>query len=162
MKSEERLKARGLRSQGLSVPAIAKEIGVTKGSVSLWVRDIVLTEEQLERLQSSSKTNNKRFIKFSVEQGKRRKNEAEMLHESWIREGMLKAQSDTDFRVIAALYWGEGHKQKEFVISNSDVNLLKVVWNWLKKEKREVSVYLHFYKENGKSNEEIRDYWKKT
>jgi predicted transcriptional regulator len=38
--------ARILRQQGKSVGAIAQELGVSKSSVSLWVRDIELSEIQ--------------------------------------------------------------------------------------------------------------------
>ena len=54
MKTDEKRKARKLRSvYGWSVRRIAKHVGVSKGSVSLWVRDIELTEKQKEHLLQS-------------------------------------------------------------------------------------------------------------
>ena len=46
MKVEEKNRAIGLRKQGKSMNEIVKEIGVSKASVSLWVRDVVLTKNQ--------------------------------------------------------------------------------------------------------------------
>lgn len=41
-KAAERIEARRLRAQGMSVKRIAQEIGVSSSSVSLWVRDVAL------------------------------------------------------------------------------------------------------------------------
>ena len=53
-KSLLRLEARKLRKKGVSVKKIAKYLKVSKSSASRWVRDIVLTVEQLENLRKSS------------------------------------------------------------------------------------------------------------
>ena len=53
-KTELRLQARELRRQGLSIGAISKELNITKGSIGPWVKDVELTEEQKERLNSRS------------------------------------------------------------------------------------------------------------
>lgn len=44
-KFDDKKKARELRTQGMAVPTIAKELGVSKSSVSLWVRDIPVPEK---------------------------------------------------------------------------------------------------------------------
>lgn len=52
MKQDKRAEARRLRQeQGLSVNQICKQLGVAKSSVSVWVRDIQLTEEQKAELE---------------------------------------------------------------------------------------------------------------
>ena len=51
-KAEEREAARLLRQDGCSVKQIAAELGVSQASVSVWVRDIQLTDEQLRALQA--------------------------------------------------------------------------------------------------------------
>lgn len=45
MKIEERAQARRLRMRGQSIPRIAAMLGVSKGSVSLWVRDMPQPEK---------------------------------------------------------------------------------------------------------------------
>ena len=58
MKTEERFLARQLRKEeGLSIGKIASRLGVSKSSVSLWVRDIELTNEQWNRLQAKGTSN---------------------------------------------------------------------------------------------------------
>ena len=53
MKVAEREQARCLRQAGFSVKEIEKELGAARSSV--WVRDIVLTEEQKECLAKNAK-----------------------------------------------------------------------------------------------------------
>jgi transcriptional regulator with XRE-family HTH domain len=51
MKTEERLRARELRAaRGLSIREIASILDVSRGTVSVWVRDIELTSAQRETL----------------------------------------------------------------------------------------------------------------
>lgn len=49
-----RLKARELRKRGVSVKKIAQDLDISKSTASLWVRDIILSIEQLEGLRQSS------------------------------------------------------------------------------------------------------------
>lgn len=55
-KVKERNKAIALRKQGQSIKDIARLLGVSKGSVSLWCQDILLTAKQKEVL------NNKQIV----------------------------------------------------------------------------------------------------
>src|SRR3989344_1799499 len=49
-KSEARLRALKMRRRGKSIGWIAKRLGVSKGSTSIWCRDVVLTQRQQDRL----------------------------------------------------------------------------------------------------------------
>lgn len=49
-----RIKARKLREKGESVNKIAEKLGVSKSTASYWVRDIILSLNQLEKLRSNS------------------------------------------------------------------------------------------------------------
>src|SRR4051812_38249263 len=55
MKLQEREQARTLRTEGWSIKEIAKTLRVAVGSVSVWVSDIALTEDQIERLEKKQK-----------------------------------------------------------------------------------------------------------
>ena len=66
MKLKEKILARKLRSEGLSLNEIIIKTGFAKGSVSVWVRDIELSKEQKTRLSE------KGFNRKAIEQ--RRKN----------------------------------------------------------------------------------------
>lgn len=48
-----RIQARILRKNGISMKQITKKLEISKNTASLWVRDTVLTIEQLEALRQS-------------------------------------------------------------------------------------------------------------
>jgi transposase len=54
VKTEERQRARELRASGWSVKEIERHLGVSRSSVSLWVRDVQLNEEQRRRLSEKT------------------------------------------------------------------------------------------------------------
>ena len=133
-KFQQKIKAREMRAEGESVKEIAKKVGVTKSTASLWVRDIILSVKQLEDLKKRSiKGGELGRLKGSLMQKNRRldlikKREVEGCEQ-------LKNISDKEFFVAGvALYWGEGSKKKrEFYICNSDPKLINFMILWLKK-----------------------------
>lgn len=126
--------AREMRTNGESVKVIAKKVGVTKSTVSLWVRDIILSVEQLEKLNKRKiKGGELGRLKGSLMQKNRR---LDLIKKRDI-EGRerLKNLSDNEFFVAGiALYWGEGSKKnRKFYICNSDPELINFMILWLKK-----------------------------
>src|SRR5262249_53860948 len=134
MKLKEKLEARELRKQGLSIREICTRLGVAKSSVSLWVRDIHLTDEQIESLNQKMLLNRLRFGYLSICGGaNRNKEEAQKRHEAFEQAGYERAKSDEQFRLICALYWGEGSKTQtcSFKLANCDPRLLRIILDWL-------------------------------
>ena len=127
MKRDERDKARDLRKEGFSLGHIAKELGVSKASVSLWVRDIVLSEEQRKGLTGNG------YSVSAVE--KRRVNRianTQKRHRSVIdlaKEAVPTLTKHELLLVGAALYWGEGGKTNRGMarVANSDPNIIKIM-----------------------------------
>ncbi len=128
MKKAEREQARILRKQGYSLGEIRRRLGVAKSSVSVWVRDVELTAEQMERLaeQGSGGANKASREKYS--QTMRRKREARIAEyyreaeEEWPR-----LKQDVEFMFGLALYVGEGSKSKfdRVEIANCDVWVIR-------------------------------------
>ena len=125
-KSDERNKAIELRKGGGSIKEIAKKVGVSKSSVSLWCRDIMLTPEQIETLQ-------KRVIKGSYRgrllgsriQHERRIKRALDAEIAGVKEIGRLSQRDL-LIAFTALYWGEGSKKnRTLFINNSDPEMVK-------------------------------------
>lgn len=123
-----------MRAKGESVGVIAKKVGVTKSTASLWVRDMILSVEQLKVLKKRKiKGGELGRLKGSLMQKNRRLD----LIKQRENEGrdQLENLSDEEFFVAGiALYWGEGSKKKrEFYICNSDPELINFMISWLKK-----------------------------
>jgi transposase len=134
-KDELRMKARELRTSGRTYDEIAAELGVSKGSVSLWVRDM----PRRGRLS---------YSEF-------RKRNAEGIARYWaaerpIREARLQAITDSAAAQIGELsereiliagaiaYWCEGTKSKSYrprkdsvVFINSDPGLIRLFLRFL-------------------------------
>ena len=132
MKVIERESARALRKKGKSINQIVKETGSSKASVSVWVRDIVLTESQKNKLSQRG-----RSVR-SVE--KRRINR--LFNENARRQVIVdRASRDIDnislkeLKIVGAiLYWAEGGKTKRGLVrvANSDPNVIKVMMRFFR------------------------------
>jgi len=131
-KVKEKIEAINLRKKGLSISDIAFLLNVSKSSISMWCRDLELTEKQKDRLKKKSikagsigrllgsQANKEKKIfrvKFYKKQGKN------YLGELSKRDVIL---------VAAALYWGEGSKTGgRFIFINSDPDMIKFMFNFL-------------------------------
>jgi transposase-like protein len=93
MKTRERLAARRIRrEEGESIKQIARRLGVAASSVSVWVRDIELTEDQHAALQARSSSYNGQCVsaqKRAAQALARRREEQ--------RQGRLLAQCGNSF-----------------------------------------------------------------
>lgn len=139
-KVEEQNEARRLRSEGWTMPDIAAELGVSRSSVSLWVRDVAYVPRRPPRSG---------FVKREPNALARRK-QAEierLLAEGRERIGEL---SERDLLIAGtALYAGEGFKDRQVGMANTDPRILVFFVAWLRRffdvdERRlKVALYLH-------------------
>jgi hypothetical protein len=139
-KLAERQQARQLRRAGLPLAEIAARLGVSKSSVSLWVRDVAF--EPLPRV-----TRGRRREPNALQ--RRRQAEIDRLvEEGRARIGRL---SEREFLVAGvALYAGEGSKRDGSVIfANSDPRMVVLFCSWLRhffqidESRLRVRLYLH-------------------
>jgi transcriptional regulator with XRE-family HTH domain len=161
-KQIEKEMARNLRLEGMSVKDIAKQLNVAVGSVSLWVRGVVLTREQVERL------NEKRVHKtsYDAQMAGARANidKWNEIRKQWQEEGKALVKKDSDFKNACLLYWAEGSKTRNIVkIANSDWRLLAMFLKSMKKsfDVDRVVLSLLFYENDVcRSWEEVVRFWK--
>lgn len=154
MKKKEYYEARKLRGNGVSIPEISRRLMVSKGSVSLWVKDIILSDEQKAILRpnykSLSEENKKRYY---------------LQRQKWQEEGRQKAKEKDPFHIMGSiLYWAEGRKTKNLCsVGNTDVNVLKTFVNFIRKYFRikdeDFYMYVHCYLNNGISIDNVKKYW---
>ncbi len=160
-KVAEQQRARMLRQQGWSIKAIAEHLGVSRSSVSRWVRDITLTEEQQELLRNKrpklhrEKARQTRLAREEMRREKERE-KARELYEQFKKEPLFMAG--------LVGYWAEGSKTCGHLrVANTDPCFLKVMMRWLmqygaiRKEDFTLSVYMHT--DLGITEEECRKFW---
>lgn len=160
MKHVERDEARRLRhEQGLSIKDIAQELHVSKSSVSVWVRDIQLTDEQLAALDYRHNNHaNRRNGSRAVAEKYRE------LRRKYQEEGRVKAHERDPLHIAGCmLYWGEGSKTKNLELANSDPDLIQFYVKFLHESlcipDNEISIRIYCYTNNGLALREIEDFW---
>ena len=139
-KWRERERARDLRAQAWTLQAIADELGVSKASVSAWVRDVEFSPRPRARACGPPRPHPMHLAKLAEIEACR----AEARR--WVGE-----LSDRDLAMFAlALYAGEGSKTDgSIVFANSDPVLMRLFVSWLRREfdldesRLRVKLYLH-------------------
>ncbi|MCM1973432.1 helix-turn-helix domain-containing protein [Streptomyces sp. G1] len=143
-KDDLRDRARVLRKQGWTYDRIQAELGCSKSSISLWVRDLPSPERQ------PSDTSAARLgVQRAVEN--RRAAREEMRNRAYAEVGSLAPREL--FLIGVGLYWSEGAKAKpgahrRVIFVNSDPNMIRVFLSWLdllgvEPERRRFSVNIH-------------------
>lgn len=159
MKFDKRLEARKLREAGMAIGKIAKTLGCAKSSVSIWVRDIVLTQEQIKKIMddkhsspgqfAGSKKNKEIFLKKRLE---------------YQQQGRDKAKQKEPLHMAGCmLYWAEGTKSRNTcTFSNSDKDMMVLFKKFLTElfniKDSDMALTIHCY-DDLYSKEQIEEYW---
>lgn len=163
MKAKEREEARRLRKEeGLSVGEIARRVGVSRGTSSLWLRDVELTDGQKLRLIERGRTslNQLNGSKKVKELAQKQRAEYQETGRAFVRDGT----ADVGYRILCALYWAEGDKSRTMVgMTNTDASMLKVFVSGMRKyfgcEDDDFTVRVMAHLNNGLTSEQIQEYW---
>jgi hypothetical protein len=129
MKTHERQEARRLRKEGRSVKEIQSLLGVSRSSVSLWVRDIPLTADQEAALRRRNPIYHGQFrgAATNARLGRERRSRYQ-------RRGRERAATaDALYVAGCMLYWAEGDKNRASVrLANSDPALVAMFVKFLR------------------------------
>jgi hypothetical protein len=162
MKAKMKLQdeARRLRAEGKSVPEIQKLLGVSKSSVSVWVRGIELQTEQKEAL----KNRQRKFgdANAGAKANKERFAELRLTHQE---DGRAIARQMRPLHLAGCmLYWAEGAKAKDRInFVNSDANMILFFMRFLREElyvtNEMISLHLHCHTNDPNEIKRIEHYW---
>lgn len=151
-------KAVGLRKNGLSYNEIKKHLNLSKSTLSLWLKNIPLTELQKQRLYT------KRILFLSKgpqSQKERRIREIAKITEESGKEISFPLSFETYQLAGAFLYWAEGSKTNGFSFTNSDPYLMIFMIDWLKKVfgifPKNLKAWLNIYSQQ--NDLEIKQFW---
>ncbi len=128
-----KIKARDLRKNGQSIKDIAKILSVSPGSISLWCRDIKLTDTQITDLLKSKEGNITKGRLAGAHTQKLKRIRAIELATSEAER--LKILSRNEYFIAGlALYLAEGSKKMSRVqFTNSDPRIINLMLNWFNK-----------------------------
>lgn len=163
-KSELHLRAIKLREEGESVRSIAKMLGVSRGTASLWVRHVNLTLEQAEKLKSD-------WVK-GVQRGRlvnalRQKHARLARVEAGRNHGLSEIGdlSKRDLNIMGlSLYWAEGSKKnKSISFCNSDPDMVITFLKWLevvyRVSRQDIACYVGINEAHRQREGVVKDYW---
>jgi hypothetical protein len=164
MKTEERSAARELRrKEGLAIKDIARRLRVSQSSVSVWVRDIELTEEQHEALRMKNPAYNQLLSGRAAAAANRRRERTAAQH-----YGRRLAKRGEALHVAGCmLYWAEGSKgRNQLRFANSDPEMLRLFVRFLKTyfdlANDDIRITCHLYADHLERQHEVERYWLDT
>ena len=158
MKTVERGQARELRAQGWSVKQIERHLGVSRSSVSVWVRDVKLGPEQRRALIE-------RVRKGPLIAAERKAAAARARRLSYQQAGRQYARErDASYAAGCMLYWAEGAKQRNSaLLTNSDPELVTFFAQFLRSHfavpDDAMRVRCNLYADDLEQQRAIENYW---
>jgi len=140
--------------------AIARELGVSVSSVSLWTRDIELSDEQKARLADR----NHRFYGQTRGHYERSQNARVKRLISQLQGRAIARRRDPRHKAGCMLYWAEGSKSKNSVqFVNSDAEMIRFFKEFLMAcyavSADQLCVSVNCYLNNGLTLDEIERHW---
>ena len=161
MKLQQKIEAIKLRRQGKSYKEIRQKITVSKGTLSLWLKDVELTEAQKHRLYYTLKQQNV----FRIARKKQRiKKELQIKIVESATEEAKQFIHDPLFLAGLMLYWAEGDKSdasETVKITNSDPNMIKLIMRWFREickvPEQKFRICLHIHTLH--CRKDIEKYW---
>jgi len=162
-KVQEKEKAIFLRHKGYSYNDILKKIPVAKSTLSNWLKNLPLTEDEKDALKHRKNSNISRGRIKAATALRSRRVEREKLLFKETRDEFQIFIKDPLFPVGIALYWAEGAKRSVngFYFSNSDPEMISLMLLWLEqfllqqREKIKVRLYVH----KPYANENCEKFW---
>lgn len=169
-KVREKEMAIELRISGASIKEIADILKVAPSSVSVWVREIVLTSDQKSVLKARcvrKKTKKEKLAKKkNIRYGRQKFSETYRNRRIQCQEkGRQRVRNeDRDYLAGCSLYWAEGAKNKNtLVFVNSDQAMMKFFIGFIRKyfdiSEESIRLTIYCYSGNGLSVGEIKGRW---
>jgi transposase-like protein len=164
VKTEERTRARQLRrDEGLPIKEIARRVGVSASSVSVWVRDIQLTWEQHAELRAKNPAYNRQLSGRRVAVANRR---AERI--AYQDHGREVVRSGDSLHLAGCmLYWAEGSKgRNQLRFTNSDPEMIRFFVRFLREclavRPDEIRISCNLFADHAARQQEIERFWLET
>ena len=161
MKLQQKIQAIDLRKSGRSYGEIRREIKVSKATLSLWLRDIVLTPEQEDRIYVELKQKNA-YRMAKANQRKRIEGTEEIIKKA--KKEAVKLFKNPLFLPGLMLYWAEGDKSElhEHVkFTNADPRMIKFIMRWFREicgiANERFKIYLNIH--SGQGENQIKKFW---
>jgi len=157
---KDRERAMALRKKEMSYSQIKSILGVSKSTLSVWLKDYPLSKERIKNLSK-----NERVIE-QCRETKRKKKEARLNEFYTEQKNKIFPFTERDYFMAGLfLYWGEGNKtlSSTIGISNTDPSVISFFIKWavdcLKVPKEKIHISFHLY--NDMDIDKELNFWSK-
>jgi len=146
-----------MRKAGHSYSQIKSTLNVSKGSLSLWLKDMPLSDERIRELRDNSQ------IRIEKTRETKRRKKEQRRTEVYKKVASDIEKSKNSFFVSGFyLYWGEGTKTAEYSVSftNTDSTMVRCFIQWLSLlgvPTNRLKVKLHVYSDQNEKR--LKEYW---
>ena len=160
-KPKKREQARNLRQQGLSYRQIQSELKVSLSSVSLWCRDIELTEEQQRIIDNNG-------LQYGDDNAGAKVNRETAYQERIVYQqaGREVAKQERFLHIVGCmLYWAEGakHDRNRVNFANSDSVMVELFVRFLREELNvasdSIKFKIHCHTDDPQKIRQMERYW---
>jgi hypothetical protein len=159
---EDKLRAQKLRHKGLSYREMLQTISVSKSTISVWCKNIQLTEKQKLRLLNKKQFGQRRGSLVAAENKRNARIERTKKIRDLAKKDIGRIINRDKFMVGIALYAAEGNKSDgKAGFSNSDPKLIKFMTDWfisfakVPMKKLRGAIWLH----EGLSKKKSKKFW---
>lgn len=166
-KQIEKETALSLRLKGMSIGEISRTLHVSKGTVSLWCRNIALTPLQIHDIAKRSQHHaTEKLLLVAEKQRLKREIDSRKMTETGRKDVGGLSKRDV-FMVGLGLYWGEGYKQgsQELGFTNSNPAIIMFYLNWLEKiydmQRTDLILRVSINTDHTYRIQEVQQYWSK-
>lgn len=154
---QDRAQAIKLRKAGHSYSQIRELLNVSKSSLSLWLRDIPLSDKRLRELRDHNQVR----IEKSRETKRKKKEQRRDAVLTKVSSD-IEASKDPLFTSGFYLYWGEGTKTAEYSVSftNTDPAMVRCFVEWIQLlgiSIDKLKLKLHLYSDQNENV--LKHYW---
>jgi hypothetical protein len=139
-------KALEMRAKQMSYSQIKEKLGVSKGTLSVWLRDLPLSKERILELGANSEIRIEKYRNTMLAKQQVKRDVAYKL----VSKDIGKINDREMFIAGLFLYWAEGGKTRDasVVLTNTNPTMLKFYLKWLKLlrvPKDKLRINLHLY-----------------
>lgn len=148
------------RQEGRSIKEIARLLAVSASSVSQWVRDVALTEEQHAALQERNRLYGRQRLARAAMSANAREQ-----RRRWQADGRRRAREHGRLYTAGCmLYWAEGSRSRNKVVfTNSDPQMLRFFARFLRQSfsfaPDRLRVTCNLFADHADRQVEIEQFW---
>lgn len=161
----EKNKVIALRKKGFTYSQILKLVPVSKSSISLWLKNSPLSDQEKKLLR---KRKNDDISRWRLRAGASLRKAKELRNKDLFTESKIEFDryiEEPFFQVGVSLYWAEGAKRSStfsFINSDEDMINMMIVWIRMYLRPNESEIRLRLFTHKAFASENQENFWSKN